>query len=236
MCPYLLKTNFGDSFAFHKGGNSICEFISARLGRPFIVGEEYCEKSCKIIGPYHGRALTPEAEDKFMVQSFRCMFDIIGLKPAPGWFIKKVLNAYKSKMDVAIPPVWSTIKAELSYLYKEPYIKNILVTGSLVSKREQHKDYDIVLCITDFRAIGNADFYNKLPRTINGVPVDYFITNLQESVLFFITLDCDRKILYTSSWFDLKLSTIAPNITIKECKEQNMTPAICKELERIYAS
>lgn len=237
MCPHLLQLNFGDSFAFHKGGNSICDYASSRLGRPFVVNSDYCEKSCKVFGPYGGRVITEENHTRFMVQSFRCMFDIVGLKPGkPGWFVKKVLNAYKSKMDVCIPDAWSDIRKQLSHLYDLPFITKILVTGSLVSKRTSHKDYDIVLCITSYRDINDKEFYNKLPRRINDVPVDYFITSQQESVLFFITLDCDKKILYTSKWFDLKLSTIESGIAVQECNTQNMSVKMCDELEKIYSS
>jgi hypothetical protein len=59
----------------------------------------------------------------------------------------------------------------------------------------------------------DKDFVSMFPKMIDATPCDYFFGTSSDS-LFFVTLDCEKRILYKSKWFDLKLKNIPSDMEV----------------------
>ena len=111
--------------------------------------------------------------------------------------------------DIIIPDEWYMIKEKLKYLYELKGFRGILLTGSIIISNEigPIKDFDIVLSFDDMKSVlDHADVINNLPQKIGRTPVDYFYYLGENPDLYFASLDCDKKILYTSKWFSLNFA------------------------------
>ncbi len=230
QCPHLHKFDYERRHNFLAGKVNLCSWCSDRLAKEFEVAPLFCKNVCKQQGPYCGKTISPEEEQKFLAKAFFYKFIILGATNLN--FIKKILKSYMKEMDVQIPSVWPDIKKATEHLHKFPFFTGVRLTGSIVSKKDTYKDYDIVLCVTDIVKAHEEKFLDNLPEFINGVRCDYFITNSPENVLFFICLDCDKKILYTTKWFELKLKSISPDITVIKCETKGMHEMIIKEIDK----
>lgn len=132
-------------------------------------------------------------------------------------FYEKIIAKYQTLTSIGIPPTYDSIKSALSSLWKLDGFKGILLTGSCIVSNGPWppKDYDIVLQFdTLANVVKNAEAIKALPEMIGGIKTDYFYYLGDNPDLYFVSLDCENKILYTSKWFELKLVSLQEGITV----------------------
>lgn len=203
-CPNLLD----NPFSLQAG--KACSWISERLGRVYPVSKARCNLICKMSGPYCGKE--PTNPQKFIKEALIAHSQIINRT-----FYEKIVKKYQLPTDIDIPEEYPTIKESLSDLWTMKGFNGLLLTGSCIVKNlpKPPKDYDIVLSFDTLEnVINQAEIINDLPKTINGVKCDYFYYLGENPDLYFVSLDCDKKILYTSQWFELNLKSLGEGITV----------------------
>jgi len=169
----------------------------------------WCNTRCAAIGPYCGRAVRDENRAQFIKEGF-----LLNYSPD---FINRLYRHFKDNLRVRIPKVWPDIKSATQHLVASGAVRAVMLTGSLVCRDYGHKDYDLVLLVDRFEYALEPVFQKALPRSINGIPCDYFYTEKTDGSLFTVALDCDAKVLYTSVWFDAEFSNVEDDIEIKNC-------------------
>ena len=215
-----------------------CTWLSNHLGKLVHATGPRCQIHCQNSGPYCGRTISNESAAKFAVKVLSQDYD--------EEFLARVWKKYQLPTQIGVPAAWSEIKSSLAPMIEKPYVQNVLLTGSLIVKgKDDHKDYDIAILVNNL-----SDFLNdneglsyssivgarnhqkaisKLPTTIAGKNVDYFI--LTDVNPFFATLDPERKKLYTSPYFDLNL---IPEEGIEVIRIVN--PAYRDEMTRVLSA
>lgn len=187
--------------------NNFCEVAASYFGKPLEVSNLWCNGPCKMHnGPFNGRILTKEQEILFALKLF-----LRNYASANDEFLQKVIAAYSRPVSLHYPyDTYQRIKTALGIPNK------ILLTGSLLTKENGHKDYDIIIIISAWQDI--EKLRQTLPKDIDGVSCDYFFL-LKPTVSFYAaTLDVEEKILYKSSWFYLNLISNPFNIKIVDCE------------------
>jgi hypothetical protein len=201
-CPHLMREQHA------------CSWLSGKLGRIAYTSPIFCNFECINKGPYCGQA--PKQEEEFI---YNAWFRATGIDIN---FARRILNHYNLPANIVIPPEWSAIKSGLAHLYKDKNLRAILLTGSVITDlRRPLKDYDIALWFYDIKPviINNKIIRDGLPKEINGVKADYFFLSGEKSPdTFFISLDPESKIMYTSHWFDSKKVSVSSDISV--CKRE----------------
>lgn len=213
---------------YRQGQN--CKWLSNNLGKLVLVPELFCNHTCKKTGPYCGQEINDEKKKIFLGEAF---INTYLFMPLHSKFLHKVINGYKREASIFIPPDWKSISKNLEFLYKDfPFVKNILLTGSVIVEESSlpHKDYDILLIVDDWDYV-TKDFISKLPEKINGIKCDYFFSNEVGKYMFFVSLDCINKKLYTVKWFDLKVKKIPADIEI--IHENTNNSSIADYIEKV---
>lgn len=190
-----------------------CQFLTNVIGRLYQTNSVFCNLTCKKCGPYNNTDLTKEQEVEFIRKGWNRLFPILsGI--AEKAFVNSNLNA-----DIYIPEIYDDIKKNLDFLKEIDGFEKIYLTGSIILKnvRKPPKDIDIVLKFNSLEKYLNFKSKNLLPKKIKDIPVDYFIRigiKNDNPEVYFVCLDVEEKILYTSKWFDLKLNSIEEGIQI----------------------
>lgn len=210
--------------------DKFCLWLSDAFGKPVIITPVYCNSACKNGGgPYCGRETTKPSVDQFLAKAFIRSFGAFDHK-----YIGRVLRHYRTECNVRVPPQWEGIKVALSPIFEFPFVKKILLTGSLILKDEGHKDYDVVIQVEDVGQPYTPDFKKALPTHIDGIRMDYFFILRPGTSFYSATLDCDEKILYTTSWFHLNLKTLQEGIRVVECKTHGIDALVEDYLRERY--
>jgi hypothetical protein len=184
-----------------------CDWISNKIGKSVATNSGFCHHVCGRLGPNSKKEFIPE---RFLAEAFVTQYAPL---PFADRFVKKVRNSYKREGTIRIPMEWYLIRKELYHLVESGKIKGILLTGSLiVGEVSGHKDYDIILVIE--RLSEMESLKKELPVEINNKICDYYFCEKAGNDLFFISLDCENKKLYTSFWFEPKLKEIMDNIEL----------------------
>jgi hypothetical protein len=196
-CPHLMKEE------------KACLWLTNKLSRITHISPIFCNFECKKNGPYCGKVL--DGDEDFIYQNWTINMNVK--------FAKSVLDKYKKGAHIEIPEEWAHIKKALNFLYKEKGFKAILLTGSLIVRgtRRPPKDYDVILWFDDVEKTIKEEikYRNVLPKTINGIGVDYFfVISKEDPDAFFSCIDPERKIFYESRWFSLNNITISKNIKL----------------------
>lgn len=203
-CEHLLDNPFSDK------PSKTCSWVSERVGRVYPTSQAWCNLVCHKVGPYCGQK---EAESQeFLKRSLLRHTQIMNKA-----FYEKIVAKYQTPTDISIPSTYESIKQALSSLWKMDGFKGILLTGSCIISNAPWppKDYDIVLQFdTLANVIKGVDAIKALPKEIGGIKTDYFYYLGENPDLYFVSLDCDNKILYTSQWFELKLNKLQEGITV----------------------
>jgi hypothetical protein len=189
-----------------------CEWTSARLGRIFGTSKAFCNLECRKFGPYSGKNFSNENQIKFLQNAW------VITNPTGGKeFANKVLrHHYQMPVDIEIPDSYAGIKRSLSFLDNKSGYLGFYLTGSVIIKTatKPPKDYDIVLKFDSIKSILNANLNDNLPKNIDGIKTDYFYYIGDNPEVYFACMDVEKKILYTSPWFDLKIRDIDKEIKI----------------------
>jgi hypothetical protein len=192
--------------------NNHCEWCSARLSRVFRMSKAFCNLKCKDFGPYSGNNFTSENQIKFLQLIWNKVNPTGGLI-----FANKVFeHHYKMPVDIEIPLDYEIIKKDLNFLKDIKGYLGFYLTGSLIIKgaTKPPKDYDIVLKFDSIKSLLEANLSKILPEKINEIKTDYFYYIGENPEVYFACMDVENKILYTSTWFDLKIRDIDTNIKI----------------------
>lgn len=200
----------------HLVNGRYCDWLTGKIGRPYPVSPIFCNFSCKRRGPFCGQTPAPDALRDFLVEAWWRSSPI-----ESAAFAKRVLNRFSRPVEVYIPEAWQQISEQLAFLKSLPGFKRLLLTGSVIVKGDVPvKDYDVVLWFDGLKSILDADLAAKLPKTINGVSVDYFYNTSADEVpdFYFASLDPENKILYTSRWFNIKITGVQEGITVLQKK------------------
>lgn len=186
-----------------------CAWISEKVGRVYPTSTAWCNLVCKKTGPWCGQQVSG---DEFLKRSLIRHSQIMN-----GGFYKRILSKYQTPTDISIPSTYPSIKEALKSLWGLDGFKGILLTGSCIVSNAPWppKDYDIVLSFDSLKSIvKHADAIKSLPEQIGGIKTDYFYYIGENPDLYFVSLDCDNKILYTSQWFELKLNKLQEGISV----------------------
>lgn len=175
----------------------------------------FCETACKQRGPYCGRQLALKDELEFVARDFVASTNLLG---GPRLTLpERVMKNYLKPVTLRFPEAeYSAITIALAPWLETKEIEKIYLTGSILAKKENHKDYDIVLKIRSWAEMEPLSY--SLPREINGVKCDYFFTSEEINHGFlFVILDCESKTIYTSAWYNVNIAEIDPVLTLKQC-------------------
>ena len=174
---------------FLQGNN--CNWITNKVGRLYPTSKAFCNIKCKKNGPYCGQQITLNQERDFL----------------------------KRGVDIIIPEIFGVIKQDLNFLKSISSFKTILLTGSMIVKYpiSPIKDYDIILWFSSLNDKIKTELYDKLPKQINNVNIDYFFQvgiNNDIPDLHFACIDPENRIFYTSRWFKMNVLSIENDIKI----------------------
>ena len=197
-----------------------CLWLSERLSRKITVSPITCNFDCQQSGgPYCGRPISDQnAVDAFAFNHWFARYSY----NSPD-FAKRVRNHYEQVARIAVPPEWPAIKNALDFLYQNQTFVRILLTGSVITDAPRPlKDYDILLIFDSMRTVieREQEMHQRLPKTIEGVGVDYFFSAAPSDEIispdtFYVQLDPENRVLYTSRWFRLRLKSLAPDIKLE---------------------
>jgi len=216
--------NLIDSGGVFKTCELIANYTGGLSGR---VVPAMCQSTCKMFGPYCGKKISKEEEAKFVSKIF--IFDFSATKFE---FLKRILGQYLMPVKIRYPEKeWIEIKKSLKPFVDSGEISKIYLTGSLLIEKENHKDFDILLKINTWK--NHKIIKDRLPKTIMGKNCDYFFTSLEEMHdRTFCVMDCDEKILYTTSWYELKIESLPDFLTVKKSEPLHINKYIQEELKK----
>jgi len=204
-CSYLVK---------EKG---CCLWLSNRLGLKVTVSPIDCNFVCTKSGPYCGQPIQDlRAADRFLFDHWYIKYSF-----RDPLFTKRVRNHYATVARIAVPPEWPIIRDALGFLRDNVNFRRVMLTGSVITDAPRPlKDFDITIVFDSMRNLIEQEevIRQRLPKLIDGVKVDYFLAAEENGQLvdtFFVELDPEAMVLYTSRWFNLRLEAIAPGITLK---------------------
>lgn len=175
----------------------------------------FCETACKRSGPYCGRKLPLRDELEFVARDFVTSTNILG---GPSLTLpERVMKNYTKPVTLRFPEVeYLAIKKALTPWLTTNEIEKIYLTGSILAKKTDHKDYDIVLKIASWKDMERLLY--SFPREINGVRCDYFFTTEEINHGFlFVILDCETKTVFTSAWYDVNIAELDSQLILKQC-------------------
>ena len=217
-CPHLIDV--GEKF-------KTCKIIADQSGGIIRrVTPAMCQATCKVNGPYCGINIPTEQEAHFVLKILLAEFSYNKEN-----FLNRLLNQYDRPVDLVYPEkAWHHIKEALKGI---PEIQKIFLTGSLTTVAgDNHKDYDILLQIANWEILNQLKA--KLPSEICGIKCDYLFTTLRKiHDRFYCILDPENKILYTSSWYELKVQSNVDNITIVPGETLNISRQLKFELQQL---
>ena len=186
----------------HRHG-STCVAASDATGVQIRVTNPVCNVTCpKHDGPRGGGPLPDDGGEWAHAM----------LQYAWGNPLRKVAEQYAKPFDVRVPDdqLLAAIRDAFAPVLAEPWADGLGLTGSILSKRADHKDYDVVLFVRDLR--GYLDARPTLPTQVNGVRVDTFATTRRAQ--WFLVLDLADLKLYRSGVYNL--ASVDPRVTIVE--------------------
>jgi len=203
-CPHLLDNPFSLQ------PTKCCAWVSERVGRVYPTSQAWCNLVCQKVGPFKGQK---EAESQeFLKRSLIRHSQIMNRS-----FYEKIISKYQTPTDIVIPSTYESIRNSVSSMWNISGFKGILLTGSCIVGNAPWppKDYDIVLQFDTLKTVvDNAATIKALPASIDGIKADYFYYIGDNPDLYFVSLDCEKKILYTSKWFELKINSLQEGITV----------------------
>lgn len=211
-CVNYVENNTNEAIGY-------CKFLTNTYGRMFPTNKIFCNITCKRRGPYNNKQLTKEQEIDFIKEGWETM------RPRIFGIAEKAYINYNLNADIYIPEIYNDIKNELIFLNNIDGFVKLYLTGSVIIKniKKPLKDLDIVLQFNTIENYLNFRKLNLLPEKIKNIPIDWFITigdKNHDIDVYFVYLDPEDKILYTSKWFDLKLNSIEDGIKVvyKTCE------------------
>lgn len=179
---------------------AICKWQSCRLGQVIKTTNIFC-KYCPENVRIHN-----ENSSQFLVKCLHRRYQ--------KDFVCKILNKYRLGATIHIPECWKEIFTKLSYLKNEPWLIDIGMTGStIVEGLTNHKDYDILLWISDIDKYVEWSLKNKLPETIGSKKTDFYIFT-EPDVQFFVSLWPNLSKVYIHEYFKSKIK-VNENIEIQ---------------------
>mgnify|MGYP003328436280 CR=1 FL=1 len=184
--------------------NGVCKIASEYFGKPVYTSTAWCNGPClQHNGPFDGRSLDERHKLYFMLRSLLRQYTSFNEA-----YVKKLAESYKKPVNLCTP--YQTFDKILAAL---PNVR-VLFTGSLLTKTDSHKDYDIVIV--------GEQLPENLPTHIDGILCDYFLITKPGVSFYAATFDSFTKTLYTSAWCNIVLQTVPSAVTVVKAATENL--------------
>lgn len=203
--------------------NTRCLWASARIANRVFATGYLCQVRCRELGgPCDGRA--PKGDD-----FARAVFSSIFCKPGEARFLALTRKKHQGRIIVAVPEIWSRIKADLAELLELPGVQGARLTGSVIyPQRWSGKDVDVnvrVASPTQFPTV-----FERRPAALGGHRCDIFPYTRPNPL--YPTLDCDAGILYMPKWIPWDIDAPGLTVTVDEDPEMEPLADLLQKLER----
>ena len=181
---------------------STCAAATEATGTHVIVTDPVCRLTCPKYGGPAGGGPLPDDGGKWAHAMLRYAW---------GTSLAKVADRYARPFDVWVPDaIAAEVRSAYAAVAARPWCDGLGLTGSVLSRRADHRDVDVVLLVNDVRAYLGERAGLALPTTIAGLKVDTFVRTRRAG--WFLLLDLADLKLYRSGAYNL--ASVDPRITV----------------------